>query len=122
MVFYYVALTAVILGTVAVGTLVMIRQAKRAVAKHDAELQALRPTPIGKLVEGARVRVIGTANGSELVAAPYSGTKCLAFEGNQSATVSDGQDRRTFADRTAGTSGRSASTTAPARSRSRSST
>jgi hypothetical protein len=76
--------------------LVVRIQVRRAVATNNAALQALRPTAIRELVDGARVRVIGTANGTELVKAPYTGAACLAFHGSSSARTAEGRRSQTL--------------------------
>ncbi len=82
---------AIVVVFVGVTLVVVTAGIRRTIAANDAQLQALRPTSIGELVEGARVRVIGTANGPELVKAPYTGAPCLAFHGSSSARIEGGR-------------------------------
>jgi len=83
----YVVTGIVVLVTLAwvgIGATRVWRQAGR----DAAAVQPLPRTKIRDIAAGARVRVIGIAVGHDDYAkAPYSGTECLAFHGERSATV-----------------------------------
>jgi hypothetical protein len=89
--------TLVWAGILVVFVLVMVLvvrvQVRRSIGRDNAMLQELAPTAIRDVVDGQRVRIIGTATGGEVLKAPYSGVPCLAFHGTRSVEVSDNRDQ-----------------------------
>ena len=72
----YIIIAVIIAAAVGRSIMGGVREARR----ERAALHAFPRTAIRDLVDGARMRVVGTAvSNDELVRAPYSGRLCLAF-------------------------------------------
>ena len=89
-----------ITGAVVVGTLgwllIDFKRTMRKAGREDAALHALPRTPVRDLAEGTRARIVGIAIGhDDYAAAPFSGTPCLAFHGDRSATIVDANETTT---------------------------